>query len=516
MTVSDSESFGHALIDEAIVRTMVPWACPSDFGPNGRYRLEELIGVGRVSLVYRAVDTHLSSDSFEAEVAIKIVSTPGAQRQEALNARRVRHPNVVQIIDRGITEDDVSYIVEELVDGNTLADGTMPWPARDAARFMVKVARGVQAVHSAGIVHCDLKPANVLINEQGEPKVADFGLAVSGGEGEACGGNLAFMSPEQYLDPDTGIAPPADIYALGGLLHYLITGLAPNGETHDQVSAKLKAGDVPARLEVDRDLDLVCRKALATVPGDRHHSAGAFADDLESWLAWEPVRWTRPPMRRRLRLWFRRNRLFAIAAALALVFILVWAVAYVQSQQKAINDVNEKMRRHIRELSPLLMQAPAADVQVTYLPALVWLEWLTSTPILEPVRDTVNETRIDFLRTMSDRYQQEGERGHIDALLTDYSLAHFLLLEGRWSEAMEVLDRCDQTTVERLAKDDPIVLSLEAMRVCARAMADSAAGADRQALLARLQDEDDALRTAGNCETARKLLEAVHHHIENN
>ena len=81
------ESLGEALLDEALVARLVPWPCPSEFGPEGRYRLEEIVGVGRTALVYKAIDTHMSSADFDAVVAIKMVGAEGRQRQEALNAR---------------------------------------------------------------------------------------------------------------------------------------------------------------------------------------------------------------------------------------------------------------------------------------------------------------------------------------------------------------------------------------------------------------------------------------------
>ena len=114
---------------------------------------------------------------------------------------------MVRILDRGATDDGTCYIVEELVEGTSLETQSVPWPTRGAVEFMVKVARGMQAVHAAGVVHCDLKPANVLISETGEPKISDFGLASTGEVDDATGGNLAFISSERYHDPDSRLWP---------------------------------------------------------------------------------------------------------------------------------------------------------------------------------------------------------------------------------------------------------------------------------------------------------------------
>lgn len=185
------------LVDDAITAAMMPWSCPCDFGPQGRYRLLELVAVGRDSLVYRGHDRLLSSEGFGAEVAIKIVQGEAAQH-EALTARRVAHPYVLRVLDRGVdNQTQATYMVTEYVEGGDLSQKPAPWELHQAVGFMIKVAKGVHAAHAAGVIHCDLKPANIFVTKEGDPKVGDFDLAASPlNISAAARGNVAFMSPE--------------------------------------------------------------------------------------------------------------------------------------------------------------------------------------------------------------------------------------------------------------------------------------------------------------------------------
>lgn len=319
---------------------------PRGFGPRmpshrPRYLLRKMLGQGSHGTVYLAVDRHLSETGRPAWVAIKILSgepTPAARQRlidEACKARRIDHRNVVRVLDWGTSDCGEVYVVFEYVDGVSLdvwvrwhagqAGGTGESRARGcappatAAALVAMIARAVQAAHNAGLVHCDLKPANIIVTAAGEPKVADFGVAAreqEHPEGVAWPGplqqvgNLAFVAPEQYRLEEGSLAPPADVYALGGLLYYLLTGKLPSGDTaeaiaktHDAVYGPKEAPSprsISRRL--DRDLDLICRRALAPLPRDRYASADALANDLEAWAKFEAISWTRPSIARRLRL----------------------------------------------------------------------------------------------------------------------------------------------------------------------------------------------------------------------
>lgn len=312
---------------------------PRGFGPRmpsrrPRYLLKKELGRGSHGAVFLAVDRHLSETNRPAWVALKILGgepTPAARQHlidEACKARRIDHPNVVRVLDWGTAETGEVYVVFEYVDGVSLHDWLIERggkaPPREAARLVADIARAVQAAHSAGVVHCDLKPANVLVTRDGAPKVTDFGVAAreqEHPEGSAWPdpkariGNLAFIAPEQYRLEEGSLAPPADIYALGGVLYYLLTGSLPNGDsaeeiarTHDAAYGRTAAPSPRhARRDVDRDLDQICRRALAPHKSGRYATADAMAGDLDLWLASRPIAWTRPGIGRRLRLLARRT-----------------------------------------------------------------------------------------------------------------------------------------------------------------------------------------------------------------
>lgn len=521
------ESLGEALLDEALVAHMVPWPCPSDFGPDGRYRLEEIIGVGRTSLVYRAVDTHLSSPEFSAAVAIKIVGGEGLQRQEALNARRVKHDHVVRILDRGVSEDGAGYIVEELVDGCPLEAHAAPWPARPAAALMAKVARGMQAVHAAGVVHCDLKPGNVLIGEDGEPKISDFGLASTGAIDDATGGNLAFISPERYTDPVAGLAPPTDVYALAGMLFYLLTGRSPHGATIDEARRYLESDEKPPVLDADPILDAVCRRSLSRRPAERHQSAGEFADDLQCWLDREPIRWTRPSMGQELGLFVRRHRLGVgvsgvVVAALLMVVgggmgLMAQSAAdsrraeqeTIRKTDQQIEEIKARVRTGVRALAQVVPSAETSglDLSAHHLGTLLWLDQFVAHPLLEDIRVTTVETeRIRIVRELRRDLHAEGAPT-LATLLADHTLAFLLLRQGDWEGALRVSEGAIDDWQGRLDEQEPVWISLTAIHEGAAVLRDRAEGADAAVLRARLDALDLADRH--ECAATHQLLEQM-------
>ncbi len=316
-------------------------------GPGKRYELRQLLGRGSQGSVYLAVDRALSDPDRPAWVAVKIArvsSAAAAQRliDEAAKVRRVEHEHVVRVLDAGVDSASRTYLVTEYVEGGTLERLRCAASDRKAVLTAVKalagVCRGVQAIHSQGVVHCDLKPTNVLLTSAGAPRVADFGLSVRrwrvgrGPEGEIGGGNLAFMSPEQFCTPDAPPAPPGDIYALGGLLLWVLTGHGPNGTTPTEVAARLSRGDA-ARLETDLalitddDLRAIARRALARTPAERYASADALAADLDRWLRHEPLAWRTPTLRRRAALFARREPVLAAVAGIAVLVVVGTGVA---------------------------------------------------------------------------------------------------------------------------------------------------------------------------------------------
>ncbi len=265
----------------------------------GRYRLEGTIASGGMATVWRATDTVLTRP-----VAVKVLHAHLAAdpefvarfRREAVAAARLAHPSIVAIYD---TSDDPEAIVMELVDGRTLRDeldGRSFLPAEEAVAIASSICQALEVAHKAGIVHRDVKPANVLLSSDGQLKVADFGIAKAarvGGEDDlpdltAMGrmvGTAKYLAPEQVSGGD--IDARTDVYALGAVLYEMLCGRPPfTGENDLAVATARLYGPPPRPRSVLRtvppQVGEIVMKALATDADDRHHSASALWADLQS------------------------------------------------------------------------------------------------------------------------------------------------------------------------------------------------------------------------------------------
>jgi serine/threonine protein kinase len=256
------------------------------------YRVEKLVRRGGMGVVYRARQLEL-----DRRVALKVIAPeafeePTARDRflgEARTAASIEHPNVVPIYGAG-EEDGVAYLVMRYIDGEDVRDLVRrdgPLPAQRAARIAADAAAGLDAIHRGGLVHRDVKPANVLLSEDGHVFLADFGLARSAatysGTTQTGGwaGTLHYAPPEQIRGDR--VDARADVYALGGVLHYMLTGHPPFERDDDEAVlwAHLTAPPPkPSRVRpgVPRAFDAVIARALAKAPADRFASAGALAD----------------------------------------------------------------------------------------------------------------------------------------------------------------------------------------------------------------------------------------------
>jgi predicted Ser/Thr protein kinase len=280
---------------------VAPGAAPADV-PG--YEVLGELGRGGMGVVYRATQKGLNR-----VVALKML-LGGTYADEGELARffveaevvaAVRHPNVIQVYEHG-QHAARPFLSMEFLPGGSLADlvrAKGKLDPRAAAELVEKVARGVAAAHENGIVHRDLKPANVLLDECGEPKVTDFGLAKRGGRQDmtrtgAVMGTPNYMAPEQAAGRTKFVGPAADIYALGVILYECLTGRVPFvADDTMKLLAKVVEDDPPSVRElapaVPRDLEAICLKCLKKNPHDRYASAHDLADDLRRFQHGEPV-----------------------------------------------------------------------------------------------------------------------------------------------------------------------------------------------------------------------------------
>src|SRR6476620_9808341 len=274
---------------------------------NGRYRLDAQIGHGGMSTVYRAFDTVL-----ERQVAIKLMHREIASdsdqlerfRREARAVAQLNHPHVVGVIDAGEDGDPdhpTPYIVFEYVEGEKLKDrikrhGRLQ--IGEAVAYAIEIARALGAAHERAIVHRDVKPQNVLIDEEGSAKVTDFGIARTlDQEGLTADGRVLgttdYVSPEQALGH--AVTGQSDLYSLGIVLFEMLTGDVPfKGENQVAVAMKHVREELPdvqiRRPEVSAALAAVLDRATAKDLGRRYPDARSLIADLEEVLAIETAR----------------------------------------------------------------------------------------------------------------------------------------------------------------------------------------------------------------------------------
>jgi predicted Zn finger-like uncharacterized protein len=323
---------------------------PKPLGAVGRFELRAALGQGTFGRVYRAYDPVL-----DREVALKLPRAAGrAERflEEAKAAARLRHPNIVAVFEVG-REGGEAYIASELVEGMPLSarlarEGDRP-SFRRAAQWVRDLALALDYAHGEGIIHRDVKPANVMIDADERARLMDFGLArragddPQGGTEEGVLGTPAYMAPEQAKGGGRRADELSDVYSLGAVLYELLTGKLPyTGSPGDVMARCADPQRKPKRPraidpEVPRDLEAICLKAMSKKPRRRYPSAGDFALDLQRWLTGEPVGARPLTTREKALRGLKRYRTLAVAAALTgvlLAVLAVWGIASLRARRQ--------------------------------------------------------------------------------------------------------------------------------------------------------------------------------------
>jgi TolB-like protein/Tfp pilus assembly protein PilF/tRNA A-37 threonylcarbamoyl transferase component Bud32 len=311
----------------------------------GHYEILDEIGRGGMGVIYRARQQHsrrivavkrmLSHQVNSHETLVRF-------RREAEAVASLDHPNILPIHEISESEEGLPYFSMKYAMGGSLraAAPALRNKRRECVRLMAKIARAVAYAHGKGILHRDLQPGNILLDENGEPMVSDFGLAKWLDQGSDLTrtletlGTPGYIAPEQTECPADKLTCAADVYSLGAILFYLLTGRPPFVGTNVLHVIHQAAATPAPRLRLlapslDRDVETIVARCLESDPKARYESAGALAEDLEHWLRHEPIRARRSGVFTRGRKWVRRNPtstvLVVLLAALGVVIgVMFW------------------------------------------------------------------------------------------------------------------------------------------------------------------------------------------------
>jgi serine/threonine protein kinase len=315
----------------------------------GDYELLEEIARGGMGIVWRAKQISLNRTVAVKTIRAGALATDDdVQRflREAEAAANLQHPNIVAIHEVGEHHGQY-YFSMDYIAGRDLAairrDG--PMPPQQIAALMKTIAETIHFAHQRGTLHRDLKPQNILIDESGEPRITDFGLAKLTGEDSRLTqtgvvmGSPSYMPPEQAAGNLAEIGPHSDVYSLGAILYELLTGRPPfQGATPMATLRAVMDSEptAPHKLNADGppDLETICLKCLEKSPNQRYHSARELADDLSRYLRREPILAKRASMLRRASNWFSRHPgALATIAAVAMLALALTAFYLVEENR---------------------------------------------------------------------------------------------------------------------------------------------------------------------------------------
>src|SRR5947199_3178671 len=313
-------------------------------GELGDYELLEEVGRGGQGVVFRA-----RQKSLNRTVALKVISLGQWAskahlkrfRREAEAAASLDHSGIVPIYEVG-ERDGSCYFSMKFIEGGQIDEvgRRTSISLRQAAELIAKVARTVHYAHEHGILHRDIKPGNILLDQKGEPHLTDFGLArLVETESTVTRtlevlGTPSYMAPEQAVGNNTAVSNATDVYGIGAVLYQLLTGHPPfaGGATYETIRLLL---DTEPRqpgllaLEIDRDLSTLRLEVLEKEPAKRYASAESLAEDIERFLRHEPIRSRRSSRLEHAWRWCKRKPLVAsLIAALILVVAIGLASAF--------------------------------------------------------------------------------------------------------------------------------------------------------------------------------------------
>jgi eukaryotic-like serine/threonine-protein kinase len=461
-----------------------------------RFRILRPHARGGLGAVFVALDSELHREVALKQILDHHADDPNSRQRFLLEAEvtgGLEHPGIVPVYGLGTYEDGRPYYAMRFIRGDSLKEAINRFHADDSLkqdpgrrslelrkllRRFTDVCNAIDYAHSRGVLHRDIKPGNIIVGKHGETLVVDWGLAKATGRAEpgteermlvpsstsgsaetlpgSALGTPPYMSPEQASGDTERLGPLSDVYSLGSTLFCLLTGTPPyDGNDVGEVLLKVQRGEFayPRQLDpsIDKALEAVCKKAMAINPADRYASCRALADDVDRWMADEPVSAWAEPRVRKLTRWLSRHRTGVTGAGAAVLAGVVGLSAVLAVQTRANAQLSASLYREtaanraLAESNDELTRAKTA-VQARYDLAVeaikifhtgVSKDFLLKQSQFKELRDRLLKSAADFYGKLAALLGRETDFASRRALAqSNFELADLMRTLGRFDDAL--------------------------------------------------------------------------------